>query len=124
MLNKGGNLKRKEKEQYKKKLVERKNEIIDKLIEVYNESKEAEPEIAQDVGDRAESSYTKEFLLSLSDAERSQLFLIDEALKRIDDCVFGTCQMCHREISKKRLKAIPWAPYCIHCQEKAEEEST
>lgn len=117
-------MKKKEKQHYKKKLLERKKEIIDKLSEVYNESKEAEPEIAQDVGDRAESSYTKEFLLSLSDAERKQLSLIDEALKRIEDCEYGTCQMCHRDISKKRLKAIPWAPYCINCQQKAEEESS
>ncbi len=117
-------MRKKDKEQYKKKLLERKNEIIDKLSEVYNESKEVEPEIAQDVGDRAESSYTKEFLLSLSDTERKQLSLIDEALIRIEDCVYGTCQMCDRSISKKRLKAIPWAPFCIHCQQKAEEESS
>lgn len=117
-------MKKKDKESYKKKLLERKKEIIDKLSEVYSESKEVEPEIAQDIGDRAESSYTKEFLLSLSDTERKQLSLIDEALKRIEDCDYGTCQMCHRDISKKRLKAIPWAPYCIQCQQKAEEESS
>ncbi len=114
---------KKEKEYYKKKLFKRKNEIIDKLSEVYNESKAVEPEIAQDVGDRAETSYTKEFLLSLSDAERKQLRLIDEALKRIDDCQYGICQECHKEIGKKRLEAVPWALYCIKCQQK-EEEST
>ncbi len=114
---------KKEKEYYKKKLLERKNEIIDKLSEVYNESKAVEPEIAQDVGDKAETSYTKEFLLSLSDAERKQLRLIDEALERIDDCQYGICQRCDKKISKKRLEAIPWALYCIECQQK-EEGST
>lgn len=117
-------MKKKEKEHYKKKLLERKEEIIDKLSEVYDVSKEVEPGIAQDIGDRAESSYTKEFLLSLSDGDRKQLFLIDEALKRIDACQYGICQMCQRAISKKRLEAIPWALYCINCQEKAEEESS
>ena len=111
---------KKEKEFYKKKLLERKNEIIDKLSEVYSESKEVEPEIAQDVGDRAETSYTKEFLLSLSDAERKQLKLIDEALERIEKCAYGLCQKCQKEISRKRLDAIPWAPYCIECQQKEE----
>lgn len=117
-------MKKKEKEFYKKKLLERKKEIIDKLSEVYYESKEVEPDIVQDVGDKAESSYTKEFLLSLSDVERKQLFLIDEALKRIEDCQYGTCLMCNQAIARKRLEAIPWAQYCIHCQEKAEEESS
>ncbi|MFQ5721438.1 MAG: TraR/DksA family transcriptional regulator [Candidatus Aminicenantales bacterium] len=111
---------KKEKEHYKKKLLKRKNEIINKLSEVYNESKEVEPEIAQDIGDRAETSYTKEFLLSLSDTERQQLRQIDEALKKIEDCQYGICERCHREIGKKRLEAIPWALYCIECQQKEE----
>lgn len=116
-------MKKKEKEFYKKKLLEKKKEIIDKLSEIYYESKEVEPDIVQDVGDKAESSYTKEFLLSLSDTERERLFLIDEALIRVDKGDFAICQMCQKNIGKKRLDAIPWTSYCIDCQEKAEEES-
>lgn len=123
MLNKGGFwLDKKEKEKYKKKLLQKKQEIIEKLSETYNESKEVETGIAQDVADKAESSYTKEFLLSLSDTERKQLLLIDEALKRIETSEYGICQMCGQKINKKRLDAISWTPYCINCQEKAEEE--
>ena len=110
-------------EKYKKNLLEKKETIIAKLSEVYNESKEVESGIAQDIVDRAESSYTKEFLLSLSDTERAQLFMIDEALRRIEKNEFGICQMCGKNISKKRLDAVPWSPYCIECQQKSEEES-
>jgi DnaK suppressor protein len=112
-----------EREKYKKMLLEKKEEIVAKLSEVYNESKEVESGIAQDIVDKAESSYTKEFLLSLSNAEREQLFLIDDALKRLEKNEYGICQMCQKTISKKRLSAVPWAPHCIECQEKAEEES-
>jgi len=112
-----------DRERYKKKLLAKKETIIAKLSEVYNESKEVESGIAQDIVDRAESSYTKEFLLSLSDTERAQLFMIDEALRRIEKNEYGTCQMCGKNISKKRLVAVPWSPYCIECQEKSEEES-
>jgi len=115
-------LNKREKEKYKVKLLKKKQEIVEKLSETYNESKEVETGIAQDVVDKAESSYTKEFLLSLSDAERGQLLMIDEALRRIDKCEYGICQMCGHKISKKRLDAVPWTPYCINCQEKAEEE--
>jgi len=114
----------KEKDKYRKKLLRKKEEIIDKLSEAYNESKEVESGVAQDIGDKAESSYTKEFLLSLSNTEREQLFLIDEALKRIEKGEFGFCQMCQKKISTKRLGAVPWTPYCIDCQEKIEEESS
>lgn len=124
MPSKAGHLNRKDLNAYKQKLMARRNEIVRKLSEFRNESKEVETDIAQDVADKAESSYTKEFLLSLSDAEREQLFQIDAALKRIERKEFGHCQMCQKEISKKRLNALPWTPYCIGCQEKAESETS
>ena len=117
-------MRKQEKERFEKILLAKRQEITDKLIEVINETKEVEPGIAQDMVDKAETSYTKEFLLNLSDTERKQLLLIDDALKRIDDCVYGVCLMCNKQISKKRLGALPWAPHCIHCQEKAEKESS
>jgi len=124
MPNKAGSIKKKELAVYKKTFVARRNEIVRKLSEFRNESKEVETDIAQDVADKAESSYTKEFLLSLSDAERDQLFQIDAALRRIDRGEFGNCQMCQKEISKKRLNALPWTSFCIDCQEKVESETT
>ena len=124
MPNKGVHLNKKEVDAYKKKLIVRRNEIVQKLSEFRNESKEVETDIAQDVADKAESSYTKEFLLSLSDAEREQLFQIDAALKRIEKKEFGSCQMCQKEINKKRMNALPWTPYCIECQEKSESETS
>lgn len=114
----------KDREKYKKKLLKKKEDIVAKISEAFSESKEVESGIAQDLVDKAESSYTKEFLLSLSNAEREQLFLIDEALKRIEESNYGICQMCQKNISKKRLDAVPWSPHCIECQEKAEEESS
>jgi DnaK suppressor protein len=81
-----------------------------------------ESNVAQDLVDKAETSYTKEFLLSLTDTERRQLLLIDEALKRLEYGEFGVCQLCQKDVGAKRLEAIPWTPFCIDCQEKAEEE--
>ncbi len=115
---------KKERERYRNELLKKKEEIVNKIRETYNESKEVESGIAQDVADKAESSYTKEFLLSLSNAEREQLLLVDEALKRIDKKELGICQRCGKDINKKRLDAVPWTPYCIDCQEIEEEESS
>jgi len=111
-------------ERYQKKLLEKKKEISHKMSETFNESKEVDSGIAQDVVDKAESSYTKEFLLSLSDSERKQLFLVDGALKRIEKKEFGNCQNCGKKIEKKRLNAVPWTPHCIECQKKEEEDSS
>jgi DnaK suppressor protein len=113
---------KKEKDDFRRLLAAKKETIIRKLTDTITESKEMESNVAQDLVDKAETSYTKEFLLSLSDGEREQLLLIDEALKRLEHGEFGVCQLCQKEIGGKRLLAIPWTPYCIDCQEKAEEE--
>jgi DnaK suppressor protein len=114
---------KKEREEFRKTLLDKKDKIVRKLSELTSESKEMETNVAQDVIDKAETSYTKEFLLSLSDADRELLLFIDEALKRLKRDEFGVCQLCQQEIGRKRLEAVPWTPYCINCQEKAEEES-
>lgn len=115
-------LSRSEKSAYKKKLIEAKNQIIRKIGQTFSESQDVETDVAQDLADKAESSYTKEFLLSLSDAERRQLFQIDEALRALESGTYGLCQNCGQPISKKRLEAIPWATHCIDCQQKREAE--
>jgi DnaK suppressor protein len=124
MPNKGGSVTKKELDAYEKRLLVRRSDIGQKLSEFRNESKDIENGIAQDLADKAESSYTKEFLLSLSDAEQEELFLIDASLKRIQKGDFGICQMCQKDIGKKRLNALPWTPLCIECQEKAESETS
>jgi DnaK suppressor protein len=113
---------KKDKDEFRKLLAAKKESITRKLTDTITESKEMESNVAQDLVDKAETSYTKEFLLSLSDGERDQLLQIDEAPKRLEHGDFGFCQVCHKEIGEKRLKAIPWTPLCINCQEKAEEE--
>lgn len=42
---------------------------------------------------------------------------IEVALKRVAVGTYGVCERCDEEISPVRLKAIPWARYCLPCQE-------
>jgi DnaK suppressor protein len=74
----------------------------------------------KDYVDYAVSSYTKEFLLSLSDMERRQLVAVEDALVAIKDGSYGTCVECEEAIETKRLDAVPWARYCLDCQELAD----
>jgi DnaK suppressor protein len=45
---------------------------------------------------------------------------IELALTRIHDDSFGACVHCGNEISRRRLEAVPWTPFCIRCQEAAD----
>jgi DnaK suppressor protein len=42
---------------------------------------------------------------------------IDNALRRVAGGTYGECEGCGEQISPNRLKAIPWARYCLSCQE-------
>jgi DnaK suppressor protein len=71
--------------------------------------------------DLAVRNYSKNVMLAVSENESRQLALIDEALLRIEDDEYGICQNCEKEINPKRLAAIPWARYCLDCQELLEQ---
>lgn len=42
---------------------------------------------------------------------------IESALQRVANGTYGECEACGEEISASRLKAIPWARFCLPCQE-------
>ena len=71
--------------------------------------------------DLAVRNYSKNVMLAVSENESRQLILIDEALLRIGDEEYGPCQNCQKDINPKRLTAIPWARYCLNCQELLEQ---
>src|SRR5712692_5952536 len=54
------------------------------------------------------------------DREFNQLRDARAALRRIQEGSFGTCQECDEDIHPKRLAAVPWAAFCIRCQEAAD----
>lgn len=71
--------------------------------------------------DLAVRNYSKNVMLAVSENESKQLALVDEALLRLEDDEYGLCQNCEKEISAKRLAALPWARYCLDCQELVEQ---
>lgn len=61
---------------------------------------------------------TKDF--AIDENNREILRQIEDALRKIEDGTYGTCDRCGREINPDRLKAIPYASLCIECQEALE----
>src|SRR5713226_9696005 len=51
------------------------------------------------------------------DREYNELRNVREAIRRIQEGSFGICQECDEDIHPKRLSAVPWAAFCIRCQE-------
>ena len=108
-------------EHFKKKLVDKKNDLVRTVSKTEQYGREADEDSTQDIADKAANSYTKEFLFSQSSNERSTLQLIDEAIERLEVGKFGSCVACDNEIQQKRLEAVPWTRHCINCQELQEQ---
>ncbi len=115
-------MEKKKLEQFKKRLEQRQQELRRTVSRNVQDGRAADSEdIAQDIADKAANSYTKEFLFSQSSNDRALLARVEEALVRIREGSFGECINCGNELNPKRLEAVPWARYCIQCQEKIEQ---
>ena len=69
--------------------------------------------------DQAQITHDEFVSLHLNSIDYLQLRLVDEALDRLNSGDYGICQSCEDPIPPKRLRALPWARYCISCQETA-----
>jgi DnaK suppressor protein len=106
---------------FKKRLETRQQELRRTVTRTEQDGRTVDEGSAQDIADRAASSYTKEFLFSQSNNDRQILAMVDEGLARIREGAFGECIACGQEINPKRLEAVPWTRHCIACQEKLEQ---
>ena len=67
------------------------------------------------MADVGSDNFEQEFTLSLMQSEEEVLDQIEAALERIEDGVYGACVECDGRITKTRLNAIPYTPFCIKC---------
>lgn len=74
------------------------------------------------MADMATDNFDREFNLGLASSEQQILNQIDEALRRIEEGTYGTCEICEKPISQKRLVAVPYTKFCIKCQSEEEKK--
>ena len=72
------------------------------------------------LGDTATATYDRELDQSLEEGAQQTLTAIHDALRKIEDGSFGTCEVCGKPIGEGRLAAMPWARLCIDDQRKAD----
>ena len=74
-------------------------------------------EQTQNLEDLPVQAHEEWIFLNRNSIDVSLLREVEEALERIEEGAYGDCMDCDEPISTKRLEAIPWARYCISCQE-------
>ena len=74
-------------------------------------------DVPSDEGDLSQQSHEEWIFLNRNTLEMKLLREVEEALRRIEQGTYGVCHECEEPISSKRLDAVPWAKYCVKCQE-------
>ena len=121
ILEKQTTLKSEKMETYKALLTQKINELLSeagKTVTEMTNGKENYP----DPNDRASLESDRNFELRIRDRERKLIMKMQEAIKRIEDGVFGICEVCGGQISEKRLIARPVTTLCIDCKTKQEKQ--
>ena len=88
--------------------------------------RDQEQESSTDPGDEMDSANTTEEVAThagLIERAEEKLKFLDEALARLDAGKYGRCLGCRELIPLERLKALPFAAYCVECQEKQNRAS-
>jgi DnaK suppressor protein len=79
-------------------------------------------ETSPDELDRIQDASDRNMAIDNLERNSSQLVEVRSALRRVDAGTFGFCVGCEEKINPKRLAAVPWASFCIVCQEALDRE--
>jgi DnaK suppressor protein len=111
---------RRELPRFKSILTTTRDEIVSDLSRLEDEIRAIDFDGPKDVGDLSTAGMSKESLLEEASRKRNLLRLVESALQRLRTETFGVCVDCADEIASRRLEAVPWARFCLRCQQQLE----
>lgn len=104
-----------------KKILLAKKEALLRIVGDKKNQELQEKEVGDEV-DAASEGEEKEILFGLTDNEKKLLASTEAALRKIELKNYGLCEGCQSKIPFERLRAMPYARYCIKCQPKFEKK--
>ena len=113
-------------EKFKALLLAKRSEILDNVTHMEDETLRKQRSDLSNMpihlADAGSDTFELENTLGLVGSERKLLQEIDDALERIENNIYGICEGgTEHHIPKARLKAIPWARYCVKCASLSEK---
>lgn len=105
-------------EWYRAKLEEMRDDLM-QVVQKKRDEVVPEAEVG-DEGDVAMQSLARDLVFELTGNERNILEEVEAALRRIDKGTYGICEANGEKIVIGRLKAMPYARYCVNCQARFE----
>lgn len=117
--------------QYKKTLLELRQKLVENVNFMEDEAlgksgQEASGDLSNvpiHMADVGTDNYDRDLTIGLIQNGEEELRAIDDALERIGNKTFGSCEECGKKVSKVRLDALPYVKNCIECQRREEKET-
>src|SRR5436190_19516931 len=101
-----------------KKILEKKAEEVRRSMSAQKAAQVvARLDCPSDEGDLSQQHHEEWIFLNRNTIDMKLLRELSDALRRIGNDTYGVCAECEEPISAKRLDALPWARYCVPCQE-------
>jgi len=102
-----------------RKILEKKAEEVQSSMSAQKAAQVlAREEHPHDEGDLSQQSHEEWIFLNRNTLDIKLLREVQAALRRIEQGAYGVCYECEEPISVKRLDAVPWAKFCVSCQER------
>ncbi len=114
-------LKKRDAMRFKQVLEQQRDELLDATKKTLSGDIHLDPDDFPDEIDTASSEMNLAFQGRLRERERGLLGKILQALKKIEDGVYGECESCGEAIGLKRIQARPVAELCIDCKSEQEQ---
>ncbi len=87
------------------------DELFRKLGKEYSE----QFEIPHDIEELSLMDVIEDTGIAVADIRRKELEEMDEAMLKLDEGTYGICSECEEAIDDERLRAVPFAVFCIKC---------
>lgn len=109
-----------EKTEYFKKMIETRIAEAQRLLANAQQETRVASSRQADSSDQATAEFERQALVHKAQVAQQTLKTLQKALESINSGTYGQCVQCGVPIETKRLEAIPWARYCLACQEASE----
>lgn len=111
-------------EELKRQLLAKQEELLSDISRFEAEARDSRSAEVEDPIDQVISAEGKAAGFQESTLAAATLAQVREALRRIEDGTYGTCLDCGKPIEPARLRAIPWASYCLADQERHDQATS
>ena len=110
-----------EKRKRYEQLTELRDQLVEQVAMISGSSLSQDHNAGEDMADIGSDNFLREIGLNVASEEGKKIFLIQDALKALDNGKYGTCIDCKEVIASARLDAIPYAKLCVPCKSVRED---